>query len=80
MSRLVVSYKFPSDPPPKELEAVEQLLAGLRVVDRMPGTLLVEGTLSDVRSRLATTKPNWSATPVQQLRSPSPHRAKKLKG
>ncbi len=73
MTRVVVSYRRLGDPSLGEQEAVERELAGLSVVDRMPGAILVEGTEQEVRSLLAGRGSDWSVSEVRELHSPAPN-------
>lgn len=79
MTRVVVSYRWAGDPPLGERDAVERELADLRVLDRMPGAILVEGTLQDVRSPLASRAFDRSVHELRELRAPAPHRAIRLR-
>jgi len=80
MARLVVTYNQPTDPSDAEIAALEKCLEGMPVIDRLPGTLLVEGRLSDIRKRIHTPAGLWSASPVQQLQSRPALRLTKQKG
>jgi hypothetical protein len=80
MTRVVVSYRGADDPSDGERAAMEGELGGIRVVDRMAGAVLVEGTVREVRARLAGRDADWLVTEVGELRAPAPHRAKRLWG
>jgi hypothetical protein len=48
MSHYVLCYQGPSDPTEQEEGALVSALQNVTLVDRMPGTLLVEGNKSDL--------------------------------
>ena len=80
MPKLVVTYQNPEDPPVGEMDAIEKKLVGVRVLDRFPGSLLVEGKLEDVIARISGPEKKWIATQVQSLQSGPANKTRKLKG
>ncbi len=77
---MVVSYRQAGDPSDEERAAMEGQLGERRVVDRLPGAVLVEGTVREVRARLTGRGHEWLVTEVGELHGLPPHRAKRLRG
>lgn len=66
MGLFVVMYKGVEDPPPAEEKALLLALDGLRVVDRWPGTVVVEARQEDLERRLRSLF-TWSFSPAQSV-------------
>lgn len=63
MSRFVVVFKGNSDPSRAEMRSLMSALGrSVQVVDRMPGTILVDGTETAVASVVGP-RPNWGFSP-----------------
>lgn len=61
MSRFVLLYNGPSDPPAEEEGKLISSLKNTKVIDRMPGTVLVDAAESDIRATLKKfSKWSWS--------------------
>lgn len=63
MSRFVLVYQADHVPSKEETSAVLRALAALKVVDHMPGIILLEGDYADVAAVLRTNK-KWSCAPA----------------
>ena len=74
----MVRYRHALDPPKEAMATLENKLGGLAVLDRMPGALLVEGTLEEVSAKVVELGADWVANRQQQAISRPPGR--KLKG
>lgn len=76
MSRFVVLYQGISDPSTQEERTLVSALKRVKVVDRMPGTVLVEGDEADVASAVRQV-PNWTFSRERGVSvSPPHHRVK----
>ncbi|MFC5514014.1 hypothetical protein ACFPOU_23200 [Massilia jejuensis] len=65
MSRYVLSYLGVNDPPKKEERELVSSLGNAQVLDRMPGTLLVDGSKVEL-AKVAKKFSGWSLSPVAQ--------------
>jgi hypothetical protein len=66
MSRYVLSYQGISDPPTQEEGALVSALENVKLVDRSPGALLVDGNESDL-TRVVRQFKRWSLSPVVKV-------------
>jgi hypothetical protein len=74
MSRFVVVYNGLSDPPPaEERSLVTALKRSAKVVDAMPGTILVDGVEAAVASVVGR-RPNWKYSAQARAVAKPPHR------
>lgn len=73
MSRYVLTYQGAGDPAAQEELALVAALGPAKVVDRLPGTLLVKGRESDLSSIAAEFK-DWSLRPVVYVDTNPPRR------
>lgn len=73
MGRFVVIYKGNSDPSSKEERSLLSALKAVKVVDRIPGTMLVEGEEADVASAVRQHS-KWTFSRERGLSAPPPHR------
>lgn len=73
MSRFVVLYQGSSDPSTQEERSLVSAFKRVKVVDRMPGTMLVEGEEADVASAVRQVA-NWSFSLERTLSAAPPHR------
>lgn len=73
MSRFVVIYQGSSDPSTQEERSLVSALKSVKVVDRLPGTVLVEGNEADVASAVRQCK-NWTFARERSLSALPPHR------
>lgn len=74
--RFVVRYRGPADPPTEEERLIADCLddeGDLKVVDRMPGSLLVEGDEADV-ARAVERAPCWVFSPEVAVVVSPPHK------
>lgn len=72
MSRFVVLYQGATDPSMQEERSLVSALKRVTVVDRMPGTMLVEGDEADVECALRQ-MPNWTFSRERVLSAAPPH-------
>ncbi|WCM92801.1 hypothetical protein M5C99_21060 [Acidovorax sp. NCPPB 2350] len=78
MGRFVLLYQGAGDPSPQEERSIVSALRSgkgarrARVVDRMPGSLLVEAPESDVAG--AVCGRNWTFCPERPLGAAPPHK------
>lgn len=72
MSRFVVLYQGISDPSTQEERSLVSALKRVKVVDRMPGTVVVEGEEADVECAVREL-PNWTFSRERVLSSAPPH-------
>lgn len=72
MSRFVVLYQGISDPSTQEERSLESALKRVKVVERMPGTVLVEGDEADVASAVQQV-PNWTFSLQRGVSVSPPH-------
>jgi hypothetical protein len=73
MSRYVITYDGTSDPTAEEEGKLVSALGSVRLVDRFPGSLLVEGSEFDLVRAVAQVK-GWSFGPVAQAEVNPPRR------
>jgi hypothetical protein len=73
MSRFVVTYQGNNDPSKQEERSLVSALKRVTVVDKMPGTVLVEGDESDVASAVRQLS-NWTFSLERGLSAAPPHR------
>lgn len=73
MSRYVVVYRGPRDPSRQEESTLVSALKPVKILDRMPGTLLVEGDESVVASAVRQCE-NWTFSLEHSLSVKPPHR------
>ena len=66
MSRYVLSYQGVSDPTAQEEGALVSALTDAKVVDRMPGTLLVDGNEKELM-RLVQHFKQWNLSPAVKV-------------
>lgn len=72
MSRFVVVYQGTRDPSRQEERSLVSALRTAKVVDRMPGTILVEGDEAEVASAVRQCK-NWTFSQERSLSVAPPH-------
>lgn len=77
MSRFVLLYQGTSDPSHQEERSVVSALKTAKVVDRIPGSILVEGPESEVASVVRRCQ-NWTFSPVRSVGIAPPHKRVKL--
>lgn len=77
MSRFVLLYQGTSDPSRQEERSVVSALKTAKVVDRTPGSILVEGPESEVASVVQQCQ-NWTFSPVRSVGVSPPHKRVKL--
>ncbi len=73
MSRFVVLYQGTRDPSSQEERSLVSALKRVRVLERMPGTVLVEGDEADVASAVGQV-PNWTFSRERSASASPPHR------
>lgn len=73
MSRYVVVYQGPHDPSRQEERLLMSALKPVRILDRMPGTLVVEGDEAVVASAVRQCR-NWTFTREHGVSVHPPHR------
>jgi hypothetical protein len=74
MSRFVVVYHGLADPPLAEQRSLTSALKkAVTVVDRMPGTILVDGVEAEVAG-IVGGRPNWTFSPESSASIKPPHR------
>lgn len=77
MSRFVLLYQGSSDPSRKEERSVVSALKTAKVVDRTPGSILVEGSEAEVASVVQQCQ-NWTFSPVRSIGVEPPHKRVKV--
>lgn len=77
MSRFVLLYQGTSDPSRQEERSVVSALKTAKVVDRTPGSILVEGPEAEVAS-VVRQRQNWTFSPVRSVGVAPPHKRVKL--
>lgn len=73
MSRFVLLYQGVSDPSIQEEKSLVSALKKSKVVDRMPGTILVEGPEAEVAS-VVQQRENWTFMPERSVGVNPPHK------
>lgn len=73
MSRFVVLYQGTRDPSSQDERSLVSALKRVRVLDQMPGTVLVEGDEADVASAVGQL-PNWTFSRERGVPASPPHR------
>ena len=73
MDRFVLTYEKIDDPPKHEVDALVTSLKGSKILDRLPGSLLVQGSskvISAVRERF----PDWKVSQMAYASAKPPGR------
>ena len=73
MDLFVLTYEKIDDPPKQEVDALVTSLKGSKILDRMPGSILVEGSrrvISSVGERF----PDWRLTKMAYASAKPPNR------
>ncbi|MDM0118355.1 hypothetical protein [Variovorax arabinosiphilus] len=73
MSRFVLLYQGTSDPSRQEERSVMSALKTAKVVDHMPGSILVEGPEAEVAAVVQQCQ-NWTFSPVRSVGVAPPHK------
>lgn len=76
MSRFVILYQGVTDPPLVEERSLVSLLKRTKVIERMPGNILVDGPQAEVAS-VVNKLDKWTFSPVGSVGIKPPHRALK---
>lgn len=72
----MILYQGVTDPPVGEQRSLVSLLKRTKVIDRMPGNILVDGSEAEVASVVKKLK-KWTFSPVGSVGIKPPHRALK---
>ena len=73
MSRFVICYQGPSDPPAQEERSLVSSFKRAKVIDKMPGTLLVDGPESEIATVVKRLR-QWSFSPERKVSIKPPHK------
>jgi hypothetical protein len=73
MSRFVILYQGLTDPSAQEESSLVSALKKSKIVDRMPGTILVEGPEAEIASVICGRR-NWTFTRERSVGIKPPHR------
>ncbi len=76
MSRFVICYQGANDPSQQEERSLLSSLASLKqakVIDQMPGTLLVDGPESEI-AKVVKRLRQWSLSPARKVAVQPPHK------
>lgn len=76
MSRFVLVYQGTNDPSQQEEQSLVSALKKTKVVDRMPGTILVDGDEAVVASAVSNCR-DWTFSRQQSMGVAPPHRRMK---
>lgn len=76
MSRFVILYQGVTDPPAGEERSLVSSLKRAKVIDRMPGNILVDGSEAEVVSVVKKLK-LWTFSPVGSAGIKPPHKVLK---
>lgn len=72
MSRFVLVYQGASEPSRQEERSLLSALKSAKVVDRMPGTILIEGNEAEVASAVRQSK-SWTLARERSMSAAPPH-------
>lgn len=74
MSRYVICYQGDCDPSAKEERSLMSSLKNrVRIIDRMPGTILVDGTRDALEAALGPLE-GWTFSPERAIQTRPPHK------
>ncbi|MEI2415531.1 hypothetical protein V8Z80_05035 [Orrella sp. JC864] len=73
MSRFVICYQGASDPSVQEERSLVSSFKRAKVIDKMPGTLLVDGPESEI-ARAVARLGRWTFRPERKLAASPPHK------
>jgi hypothetical protein len=75
MSRFVIVYNDNSDPPAQDERRIVASLTTAKVIDQMPGTLLVDGPEAEVATAVSRLD-KWSFSPERPMAANPPRAIK----
>lgn len=73
MSRFVICYSGPNDPPKREERSLVSSFKRAKVIDKMPGTLLVDGPESEI-AKAVNRLDHWTFSPERPVSLKPPHK------
>jgi hypothetical protein len=73
VDQFVLTYEKIDDPPEQEVDALVTSLKGSKILDRMPGSILVQGSRS-VLSTVGERFPDWKLTKMAYGSANPPNR------
>lgn len=73
MEQYVFTYDRLEDPPAHEVDALVKSLKGSKILDRMPGSILVQSSATKAKA-VRTRFPNWKLQPMGTASATPPNR------